>query len=359
MNSYLKNIKSSIRELTPYTLVQHEFKVKINQNESPFDLPDWLKQEILAECLQLSWNRYPSFNPNRLLERLAALLKISSEQLLVGNGSNELLQLLMTAVLNEQKKLLLVQPTFLIYQKVCSLTGAEPIRLEFAADWSFPVEAILEVIEKNKVALCIFCSPNNPTGSTLKAKDLRKILERTSGLVLVDEAYHEFSNERYLNLLPLYQNLILTRTFSKALGLAGLRVGYLIAHPAIITELRKAKLPYNLNAFSEIVAAKSLQHFDLIEINIQKIKTEKRRLVQALSDIPENTVYPSQANFFMLETPVAAKALFDYLIKRGVWVRDISQHHPRLQNVLRITVGKKSENDRLFELIENFIRSEI
>ncbi len=300
----------------------------------------------------MAWNRYPSYTNLRLVERLSAYLNVPPNHLLVGNGSNELLQTVISVVLSAGKKLLLVTPTFQIYQQLGKVAEAEICQIEFEEDWSFPIEKILRLLKEKTIELCILCSPNSPTGSTLNQDDLKQICETARGLILVDEAYHEFSKINYLELQAYHKNLILTRTFSKAMGLAGLRIGYLIADADLIREIHKAKLPYNLNIFSELVASKLLDHQNLLQQNIQKIVSEKERIGQKLFKLKGVTVFPSQANFFMIATSIPAPALFEKLLNLGLLVRDISSYHPRLQNTLRITVGMPAENDALINALQ-------
>ncbi len=325
MTDFIDNIKPAVRAISAYHLNGKQYEVKLNQNENPYDLPKWLK----------------------VIEKLSRHLQIEPGRLLVGNGSNELLQTLIGASLSAGKKMLLVTPTFLIYQQLGRVAEADICEIEFEEDWSFPVDEILNTLKQEKIELCIFCSPNSPTGATLKHSDLIQILKRAKGLVLVDEAYYEFSKVSYLELQNDFSNLIITRTFSKAMGLAGLRTGYLIAHPTLVTEINKAKLPYNLNIFSEFVTSKLLDHHELVNKNVQKILSEKERLIHQLSEFNDINVSPSEANFFMIDTPTPATALFDKIADTGILVRDISKYHPRLKNHLRISVGTPEENDSL------------
>lgn len=352
MNDFVNNIKPSVRAISAYHLNGKQYEVKLNQNENPYDLPKWLKDELLDEFCGFAWNRYPSFGNLRLIEKLSSHVQIEPNRILVGNGSNELLQTLMAVSLSAGKKLLLVAPTFLIYHQLGRVAEADICEIEFEEDWSFPVNKILSTLGQEQIELCIFCSPNSPTGATLKESDLIQILKRVKGLVLVDEAYHEFSKTSCLELQSDFKNLIITRTFSKAMGLAGLRIGYLIAHPALITEINKAKLPYNLNIFSEFVALKLLDHYDLVNKNVEKILSEKERLTRELFELNNVTPFPSEANFFMIKTPTRAPELFDKLADKGVLVRDISKYHPRLKNHLRISIGTPEENENLINSLK-------
>jgi len=348
----LHAVKPVIRAIEPYHLKDRDFRIKLNQNESPYDLPRNLKKEILAEFSVLSWNRYPSYTNNKLKEKLAKTLDVDPSQLLIGNGSNELLQILISLVLPPKSKILIVTPTFLIYQQLAEIAEAEIFTLDFDENWQFPVAEILSLLKDKSITLTILCSPNSPTGCFLEESDLAQILEASTGLVLLDEAYYEFTQAQYLKLQGSYENLIVSRTFSKAMGLAGLRIGYFMARTKLIQELSKAKLPYNLNIFSEFVASKLLDQRELLERNVEEIVTEKQKLSVRLQEFQQVTVFQSHANFLMIETPFPSAKVFEELHKRGILVRDISNYHPRLANKLRITIGTPAENQAFISELE-------
>ncbi len=355
MNSFLDNIKAGLRARQAYHLQERDYRIKLNQNESPYDVPDWLKEDIWSEFKTRTWNRYPDFGNKILIEKLAEYCGRPAESILIGNGSNELLQVLMSAVISPGKRVLMVAPTFSVYEKLAHAAEAAIVETEFDEDWRFPVEDIVAQLARQKVDLCILCSPNSPTGSLLQQQHLLKICRATSGLVLLDEAYHEFTESYASNVLPQLKNLIVTRTFSKAVGLAGLRIGYLMADSELVTELNKAKLPYNLNIFSELAAVKLLDNHDIVFDRIREIKQEKQRVLAELRGFEKVTVFPSAGNFYLLSSELAPAVLFERLLSRGVLVRDVSRYHPRLQNTLRVSVGTRSENDVFLEALRQAV----
>ncbi len=344
--SYLDTIKPSVRAMQAYHLKQVSAPVKLNQNESPYDVPEWLKQEILSEFGERSWHRYPSFGNLPLLEQLAEHCGLSPESVLVGNGSNELLQVLMSATVSPGKKVLLVTPTFSVYRQLAQVAGATVCEIEFDEEWHFPVGEILSRLETETFDLCILCSPNSPTGSLLPTVDLETILAKSRGLVVLDEAYHEFTEQKNLPLLQQFPNLVVTRTFSKAIGLAGLRVGYLLADEKLVVEFNKAKLPYNLNMFSELTACKLLQNSEVIQERVAASKAEMQRVIASVREIPGVQVLPSAGNFYLVKTGMQPERLFEQLLSQGVLVRDVSGYHKRLARTLRVSVGTPEENER-------------
>lgn len=355
VNDTLGVIRPSVRKLRPYHLQERSCRIKLNQNESPYDLPRALKQEIMHAFIDRPWNRYPSFTPHGLKRKLAGYLSISEDCLLIGNGSNDLLNLLFASVLPSRSKVLIVEPTFSIYRQLARISEASLLELCLNDDFDFPVRKILSALDLDRADLCLLCSPNSPTGTLLPKDALQKILSKTSGIVLVDEAYHEFAGTNYLDLVRTSENLLVSRTFSKALGLAGLRLGYFVGPPDLIREIGKAKLPYNLNIFSEFVATRVLDQRDLIQSRVSAILQERDNLYQGLSEIPGLQAYPSYANFLMVESRLPAVELFAKLAKRGILVRDISKQHPMLGNKLRITVGKPEENVELVVALQEIL----
>jgi len=344
----LSCIRPSVREIKPYAMAEVEYQTKLNQNENPFDLPDSLKNEILSRFAQLAWNRYPSFTTDTLRAKIAEKEGVAPEMVLVGNGSNELLQLVCAILLGPGQSLLLVQPTFQLYAQLGRILGAEIVNLDFNPDFSFPMEKILVANRQQTFPLQIFCSPNNPTGSVLSLDEITAILKMARGIVAIDEAYFDFHGVSALSLLD-YPNLVITRTFSKAFGLAGLRLGYLIAPAPLATEIYKAKLPYNLNLFSELTALTLLDYPDLVQTRIQQSLQQRDELIQARREIPAVTVYPTHANFFLLQTPLAPAMLFGQLLADGILVRNVTKNHPLLADKLRVSVGSPAENARLVQ----------
>jgi len=303
----------------------------------------------------MPWNRYPSFYNNRLKAALARHVGLPEKNILVGNGSNELLQIIINTVLEKDKRLLLVTPTFTVYQQLGNVAGADISEVELDIDWNFPVQNIIKCVSGGNIKLTILCSPNSPTGSLLGREDLSEILAVASGLVLVDEAYHEFSGMDYLGLLQDFPNLIITRTFSKAMGLAGLRIGYLLAHEELTVEINKGKLPYNLNVFSELVASKLLQNYEYVTRIAARLVAERQRVFTELQKIPGITPYPSAANFLMFSTKLESAQVLERVLAEDVLIRDISGYHPRLTNTLRLSIGTPEENDIVLAVLRTIL----
>ena len=343
-------LKKQVLEVPAYTLRAHVDGIKLNQNENPYDFPEDLKEEVFRRFRARAWSRYPDFVPDELRERLAAFAGWKKEGVLVGNGSNELLQATLMVVVNERAQVGIPVPTFTVYGLVARILGGRIVSLPLDADMRYDVEGMIASCEEQGIRLLIVCTPNNPTGSMLDNEGLRQILERFSGYVLLDEAYYEFCGKTGMEFLERYPRLVITRTFSKAMGMAGLRVGYLMGHPELVTQIAKAKLPYNVNQFSLTAAEVALEHLDRFRPSIDAILRERDRLGARLAAVPGVKVYPSGANFFLFEVPAAPRAVFEELYREGIVVRDVSSY-PMLQRCLRVSVGTPEENERFLSAL--------
>ena len=343
MSNILSTIKPAVKRLDPYMLKHFSAPVKINQNENPFDMPEVIKDAVYEAVVSKAWSRYPEFLPSSLVSQLADFTQWTGEGILVGNGSNELIETLMVVTVERGKRVVLPQPTFKLYAMFAKILGGECIEVYLKPDLEFNIEALVNA--SRRAALTVICSPNNPTGCMLRQTDLKEILQATEGLVVIDEAYHEFSRQSVVPLLKQFENLIVLRTFSKAMSMAGLRVGYLLGNPNLVKQISKAKLPYNLNVFSMTAAGAALKYFDLLQPQIDKVISERDRLWARLRLIPGVEPFPSQANFIVFRLTVAPRMVFDALCQDGVLVRNVSGY-PMLSRFLRVSVGLPAENDR-------------
>ncbi|MEW6211473.1 MAG: histidinol-phosphate transaminase [Acidobacteriota bacterium] len=346
MNDPLKKIKPAVRAILAYTLPPYRARIKINQNENPFDMPDEIKQEVARRLANRAWSRYPDFVPQSLLERLASHARWKPEGTLAGNGSNELIQATLMVTVGAGSRVVLPEPTFTLYRQIVTVLGGEVLSVPLTEDFQFDVEAIQRRAIADRADVVIICSPNNPTGCRLEDEDLMRLARDFDGLVVVDEAYHEFSGRSVAPLLEELPNLIVLRTFSKAMAMAGLRVGYLLASPELAREVHKATLPYNLNFFSATAAEVACEKYDLLRPRIEKIILERERLFEELRSIADIETVPSTANFMIARAPLAPREVFEKLHSRDILIRDVSRY-PMLADYFRLSVGSTEENDRL------------
>ncbi len=344
----LDKIKPAVRALSAYTLDPIDTPIKINQNENPFDMPDEIKREVEARLRDRAWSRYPDFVPTRLLERLASFAGWRADGVLAGNGSNELIQSLMMVTVGPGVRVAIAEPTFTLYKLQARVLGGEVVSIPLTPDLRFDLRAIEAAVLGGGADVLVLCSPNNPTGCRIENDDLARLCERFDGLVVLDEAYHEFSGSTTVPLLADHPNLVVLRTFSKAMAMGGLRVGYLLAAPEIAAEVNKAKLPYNLNVFSMTAAEAATERYEeLLRPLVDVLVAERERVLAALGEIDGLEPFPSHANFFVVRTRNRSpRELFGYLTGKGILVRDVS-HYPMLSEFLRVSVGTPEENDAL------------
>jgi histidinol-phosphate aminotransferase len=351
MSDYSKveaTLKEGVKNNKAYTLKPIETPIKLNQNESPFDIPDTIKDKILSKLKEARWNIYPDFVPDELYQKIASFYGFNKENILIGNGSNEMIFTILTATLEKGKKVIIPQPTFTVYGLISSNLNATIKTVPLNADFSFNVEKLAEE-SKAAGSVTILCTPNNPTGTYLKRAEIEKILKASGGTVVVDEAYIHFGGESVIDLVNKYSNLIVLRTFSKAFGLAGLRVGFMVSNKNLITELAKVKLPYNLNVLTLITLNVMFDNIEFVENNIKQIKIERDFVKKELEKIKQIRIIPSAANFFLIEIE-DPKFLFNKLVEGGILIRDYSDS-PLLQKNLRISVGNREENESLIKLL--------
>ncbi|MBX3473279.1 MAG: histidinol-phosphate transaminase [Planctomycetes bacterium] len=323
--------------------------VKLNQNENPYDWPATLKQAVFEHVREQDWNRYPPFVPQEFTARVARYLNVDPTQVLVGNGSNELLYAIFVATLETGRKVVIPQPTFTLYKLLAELLGAQVITTGLGPDMQYDAAA-LETAARD-ASVVVLASPNNPTGSVINPMDLEHLVQTTSALWVVDEAYFEFHGETALELVRTCPNLVVLRTFSKAFATAGLRFGCMVCHPDALTMFAAAKLPYNLNIFTMAAVEVAIEHAVTLKGRLEEIKRERERVTRLLKASKGVHVYPSRANFLLFETDRNPRALWQSMVNRGVLTRDVSGY-PGLGKALRVSIGRPEENDAFLKALE-------
>lgn len=328
-----------------------EAEVKLNQNESPFDLPLWLKEKILTQFRDEPWNRYPDILPYRGMQAYASFLGLPVESVIMSNGSNEMLYTIFMACLGAGRKVLIPEPSFSLYEKIALLLQAEVVTVPMTSGLEFDVNAVIETASREQVDFIVLSTPNNPTSKSLSHDEIERILEAADAIVLVDEAYIEFSRERSaVDLIARFPNLIVLRTMSKALALAGMRIGFAMADPELMTEITKPKIPFASGRLAEITLVNVLENYSLVTDAVQYILGERSRIQTELAAIPSVEAFESDTNFLIIRVGDAGK-VFSSLKDAGVLVRNVSGY-PLMENCLRFNVGLKEENDRLLEQLK-------
>lgn len=357
MRNPLDKIKPEIRTLRAYTLSPDRARVKINQNENPWDMPAPIKQETQRRLAERQWSRYPDFVPAALHERLAKFAGWKTAGIIAGNGSNELIQALLMVTIGPGKRVLISEPTFALYRQISTVLGGDVHSVPLTPALGYDVAALSAAVRDLQPDVTIICSPNNPTGCVLSDDDLRSLLKSAEGIVVIDEAYHEFSKHSVAPLLHEHGNLVVLRTFSKAMAMAALRVGYLLAAPELAREIGKAVLPYNLNAASQTAAEIAVEMYtDELRQVVERIISERARLHGELDGIEGLTPVSSQANFMLVRSRLNPRVVFEKLLKRDILIRDVSAY-PMLGEYFRISVGTPEENDSLVEGLQEIFGS--
>jgi histidinol-phosphate aminotransferase len=345
--SYIKKlVKRSVRNSPAYSsarsLVKNG-KIFLDANENSLG-------SVLGNIQKVELSRYPDPLAEDLRKELAKYTKVKPAQILVGNGSDEIIWMLLMSFVEKNEEILTFTPTFSMYRVFGDLLGVGVREVPLEEDLTLNVAKLLKKVSA-KTKLIFLCSPNNPTAQTLPLADVEKVL-KTKKIVVVDEAYIEFATKKSCaKLLKKYPNLVVLRTFSKAWGLAGLRVGYALANDAVVETLAKVRAPYSVDGLSQALALQALKKQKQMEQSVQKILAEREKLSEALWKLGL-IVFPSEANFLLVKFPAKIKATKIYagLVKAGIVVRDFSKK-PLLKNCLRITVGSPAENKKLISAL--------
>lgn len=344
-------IRAPVKALTPYQVKNFDCPVKLHANENPFRLPEEISAHFQERLKELSLNRYPDSDSQSLKQTLSERLGTPAENLVVGNGSDELIQLILQVFCVQESAVAFPDPTFGMYSIIAQGMGLNPRVHPLDEKWDFQADPLLETVKRHDARIIFFSYPNNPTGNCFSKDEIQQVIENFQGIVVVDEAYHDFAKTSFVEQTKDHNNLIILRSLSK-IGLAGLRVGYGIADPFVIQQINKVRLPYNSNIISQTFSEIVLKHFAPIQTQIDQIIEERDRVYQALSKINSLTAFPSDANFILFQMEQDAGVVFNRLMERGVLIRDLSGH-PRLKNCLRVTVGAREENDQFLTQINN------
>jgi histidinol-phosphate aminotransferase len=345
-------VRREILDLRAYHVPDSAGYVKLDAMENPYPVPASLRDEMAGLVSNAAINRYPDPSAASLKAKIRAVTGLPEGMgVMLGNGSDELIQLLAMAVNKPGAVLLSVEPSFVMYKMIATFTGMRYVGVPLAADFSLDLPATLTAIEREQPALVFLAYPNNPTGNLFSADAVKQIIAAAPGLVVVDEAYYAFASDSFIPHLARYPNLLVMRTFSK-LGMAGLRLGFLAGSPAWLEQLEKLRLPYNVGVLPQLVAEKLLNHHDVLLSQAERIKQERTRLHRQLEAIAGVQVYPSEANFLLFRV-ANATAVFDGLKRRGVLIKNLNGGHPMLRDCLRVTVGTAEEGAKFMAALQD------
>ena len=317
--------------------------VKLDAMENPYPLPEALRARIGELVGGTTLNRYPDPTAAEVKERLRDALEVPpGADLIVGNGSDELILVLALVAGGPGAVVLGMEPSFVMFRRIATYAGSRYVGVDLREDFGLDIERTLAAIERYRPGLVILCYPNNPTGNLFDEELVTRIIEAAPGMVVMDEAYHAFAGKSFAGRLGRHSNLLVLRTLSK-LGLAGIRLGAVMGPSAWLKELDKVRLPYNVNTLTQIVACEALQHGAVLTEQAAAIKLERGRMLGELARVPGITAYSSDANFILFKAGNADR-VFEGLKSRGVLIKNLHGSHRLLENCLRVTVGTPDEN---------------
>ncbi|MGB9597695.1 MAG: histidinol-phosphate transaminase [Candidatus Poribacteria bacterium] len=346
-------IRPELANLKPYKVYDFPHKVKMDANENPYEMPQNIREEIAEEIFRHSFNRYPDPVATDLRKALADEFGTDPDLIVIGNGSDELINYLISAFAGVDAKVIFPVPTFSIYGICSELWGAKVSAIPLDENFDLQTKRIISEMKSSDKSMVFIGYPNNPTGNCFSYQAIMDIINcDANSITVIDEAYAEFSGKTFIPLLNEHKNLVILRTFSKAFGLAGLRVGYMIAGKEIIDQILKVKMVFNINSLSQKIALILLKYKDQMSNLIQEIIKERERLASMLDRINWIKRYHSDANFILFRTEYDSEKVFDKLLSKGILVRAFSDKG-LLENCLRVTIGKPEEDDLFISALES------
>ena len=338
-------IRDEIRALRAYHVADPAGMIKLDAMENPYQLPAELLTAIAGRAAQAALNRYPDPGARELKNKLRAAMQIpAGMDIILGNGSDELIQMLALAVARPGAVMLGLEPSFVMFHMLAAICGMRYVAVQLNDDFSIDVAATLDAVRQHQPALIFIAYPNNPTGNLFDADVIARIIAAAPGIVVVDEAYHAFAGASFMPRLAEFPNLLVMRTVSK-LGLAGLRLGLLAGRAAWLGHVDKVRLPYNVNVLTQLVAGEVLQHTEVLDAQAAAIRGERARLAAELRGLAGVEAYASDANFILFRV-ANAEQVFAGLKRGGVLIKNLHGTHPLLTDCLRVTVGTPGENAR-------------
>ena len=328
-------------------------RIRLDANENPFSLQEPLRKKLLEEMGKVDFNRYPVAGSPGLRERFAGYFGVDRDMVMPGNGSDELIQLLCLTLKGKINGVLVPVPTFVMYKIIAVNTGNKVVEVPLDSNFDLDTEAMLGKMEKNFPALVFLSYPNSPTGNLFSLDKIEAILKNTPGVVVVDEAYAAFAEDTLLPLLKKYDNLIILKTLSK-LGMASMRLGFLIGNKDIIAQLDKVRLPYNINSLSQIAANFFLDYQMEFAGQVQEVVKRREELHLALQEIAGVKPYLSRANFIYFSCIFDSDRIYANLTAAGIYVKNLNKP-PRMKNCMRVTVGNLKENAAFIKALKSVI----
>jgi len=351
-------LRPAVSKMSAYAVADAEGMVKLDAMENPYCLPEALRDKWAESLRTIDINRYPDPAANALKQSMRANLALPDDTgLILGNGSDEIIQMLALALGGEGRAFMSVEPAFVMYRMIAQMNGLKYISTDLRTDdFSIDMPSTLSMIEMQQPAVVFIANPNNPTGNIHTLEELREIARVTPGLLIIDEAYAPFTDRTSLPLLQEFSHVLIMRTVSK-MGLAGLRLGYLLGDRRWIDELDKVRLPYNINVLSQRAAQFALNHHKLFDQQAEQVRADRQSMIESLGVLPQVEVWPSEANFLLFRVPAGmGPGVHRSLKQQQVLIKSLSGGHVHLQDCLRVTVGTPEENQRFLSALQTSLR---
>ena len=345
-------VRPEIRALQVYHVPDPGNLIKLDAMENPYPWPEWLLDEWFNELRTVALNRYPDPQAAALKQQLRKLMEVpDSAAVILGNGSDELIQMIIQTVAAPGRVIMAPEPTFVMYRQIAAVSGLEYTGVPLRDDFTLDAQALLAAIASRQPAVVFLAWPNNPTGNLFDRAAVEAIVSTAPGLVVIDEAYAPFTDHSFLPVVPEAANLLVLRTLSKT-GFAGLRLGLLAGPGDWLGEIEKTRLPYNISTLNQVTGAFALRHYEVFARQADSLRSDREQLFARLQEIPGLTVFPSAANFILFRSrPGDADAIFTGLKSRGVLIKHLNGSAPALADCLRVTVGTPEENAAFLEAL--------
>ncbi len=348
-------VRPEIRALSAYHVPPSADFIKLDAMENPYQWPEKMVDDWLAVLREVSLNRYPDPSPVSLKASMGEAMGVPAGQaVILGNGSDELIQMIALTLAQPGRVILAPEPSFVMYKMIATFTGMDYVGVPLAEDFSLDLNVMLTAIEQHQPAVVFLAYPNNPTGNLFDRDGVKAVIAASPGLVVVDEAYHAFADDSFMSELGRYDNLVVMRTVSK-MGLAGLRLGLLAGPSEWLTEFDKTRLPYNINVLTQVSAEFALTHREMLDTQTQKICVDREASMAELSALEGVMPFPSRANFILFRV-TAARAVFESLKAQGVLIKNMGAETGPLAQCLRVTVGTAVENAAFLQALRKALR---
>jgi histidinol-phosphate aminotransferase len=347
-----KYLRRDLQNLKPYMVDRANYKIRLDANESFIKLDENLLEEMKETVNSALFNRYPDADSERVCALYANYAGILPENVMAGNGSDELIQIIVNTFVEQGEKVVMLNPDFSMYSFYTMVGGGIPVFVETDEEFQVNAQKLIDKIREVKPKMVILSNPSNPTGGIIEREKLIRLVEESSCLVVIDEAYYEFYRESLVDVINRYDNLIILRTCSKAVGMAAIRLGFLLTNIELLKELKSVKPPFNVNSISQSFGEVVLNNKQVIDINSYRIIQSRELLLEELSKFKQLKLFKTKANFVFLRYE-KAEALNKELLKSGIKIRSFG--NGRLKNCVRITIGNKAQNKELIEVMEKFL----